>query len=44
MHLLSKVHSIQSAAVSAAADVGVSVTEIMEAADCTCASVLEKFY
>jgi len=39
-----KAHSIQSAATSAAADAGVTVTEIMEAADWTSASVFEKFY
>ena len=39
-----KAHSVRSAASSAAADAGVSVTEIMEAADWTSASVFEKFY
>jgi len=39
-----KAHSIRSAATSAAADAGVSVTEIMQAADWTSASVFEKFY
>ena len=39
-----KAHSIQSASTSAAADAGVSVTEIMEAADWTSASVFKKFY
>ena len=39
-----KVHSIRSASTSAAADAGVSVSEIMEAADWSSASVFEKFY
>jgi len=39
-----KAHSIRSAATSAAADAGVSVTEIMETTDWTSASVFEKFY
>jgi len=39
-----KAHSVRSAASSAAADAGVFVTEIMEAANWTSASVFEKFY
>ena len=39
-----KAHSICSASTSAAADAGVSVSEIMEAADWSSASVFEKFY
>ena len=39
-----KAHSIQSASTSAAADSGVSVTEVMEVADWTSASVFKKFY
>jgi len=39
-----KAHSVRSAATSAAADAGVSISEIMEAADWSSASVFEKFY
>ena len=39
-----KAHSIHSASTSAAADAGLSVSKIMEAADWSSASVFEKFY
>ena len=39
-----KAYSICSASTSAAADAGLSVSEIMEAADWSLASVIEKFY
>ena len=39
-----KAHSVRSASTSAAADAGVSTSEIMEAADWSSASVFEKFY
>ena len=39
-----KAHSIRSASSSAAADAGLSVSEIMEAVDWSSASVFEKFY
>jgi len=39
-----KAHSVRSASTSAAADAGVTVPEIMEAADWSSASVFEKFY
>jgi len=42
--LIFKAHSVHSAAVSTAADAGVSIFGIMEAADWSSASVFEKFY
>ena len=39
-----KARSVHSAATSAAADAGESISEIMEAADWSTASVFEKFY
>ena len=39
-----KAHSIRSASTSAATDAGLSVSEIVEAADWSSTSVFEKFY
>ena len=39
-----KAHSVCSASTSAAADAGISISEILEAADWSSASTFEKFY
>ena len=39
-----KAHSVRSASTSAAADAGISISEILEAADWSSASTFEKFY
>ena len=39
-----KAHSVRSASTSAAVDVGISISEVLEAADWSSASTFEKFY
>ena len=39
-----KAHSVRSASISAAADAGISISDILEAADWSSASTFEKFY